>query len=63
MEHDARNLIHADVEEGLAIDLGVAFLPIISPHHALSLGLSVAPVVSDHLISSQASMSVTWQYY
>ena len=63
MEHEARNLIRSDVEEGLAIDLGVSFLPVISPHHALSLSVAVAPVVTDHLVSSLYGVSMTWQYY
>ena len=63
MEHEARNLIRSDVEEGLAIDLGVSVLPVISPHHALSLSVAVAPVVTDHLISSLYGVSMTWQYY
>jgi hypothetical protein len=63
MQHEARNLLRSDVETGLAIDLGVSFVPLVSPHHALSLSLAVAPVVTDHLISNLYGASMTWQYY
>ena len=48
---------------GLGAVFGVSVVPVLSPHHAMSVSLEVAPIFSDHLISTIYSGSLSWQYF